>query len=187
MRSKDFALANGGTAAVRGRRPASLVGDRAVEDLVEHQHDEVKLLGQKREGKMDQRALATTPVTTAKLQRGELAVEKAKRAYRGSAAVANVTTVMRGSWRSAGWSRSAGDGMTRALELAEATAETREREREPGGEMTLSTPLGTSWRPCGRAGLTNGANSDVRTPWVQTRGGTGELLPTDAALIQSEI
>ena len=37
-----------------------------------------------------------------------------------------------------------------------------------------------------RQALTNGANSDVRMPRVQTRGVTGELLPTDAALIQSE-
>ena len=34
--------------------------------------------------------------------------------------------------------------------------------------------------------LTSETNGDVRTPWVQTRGGTGELLPTNAALIQSE-
>ena len=43
LRSTDLALANGGTAAVRGRPPASLVGDRVVEDLVKHQHDEAEL------------------------------------------------------------------------------------------------------------------------------------------------
>ena len=82
---------------------------------------------------MDQRALATTPVAMAELRRGELAVEKAMRAYRGSAAAADVTTVTRGSWRSAGWSHLAGDAMTQAHELAEATrrrGEDGERERE---------------------------------------------------------
>ena len=37
-----------------------------------------------------------------------------------------------------------------------------------------------------RRELTNGANGDVRMPWVQTRGGTSELLLTNVALIQSE-
>jgi len=40
------ALANGGTAVVRGRPPASLVGDRAKESSDEHQHDLAELLGQ---------------------------------------------------------------------------------------------------------------------------------------------
>jgi hypothetical protein len=53
---------------VRDRPLASLVGDRAVEDLVEQQHDEAKLKGQKREEMMGQRALATTPVTTVELR-----------------------------------------------------------------------------------------------------------------------
>jgi len=67
---------------------------------------------------MDQRALATMSVTMAELRRGELAAEKAMRAYRGSAAAANVTTMTRGSWRSDGWSRSAGDTVTRAPKVA---------------------------------------------------------------------
>ena len=46
---------------------------------------------------VDYRALATTPVTMAELQRGKLATEKAMRAYQGSAAAANSTTVLRGS------------------------------------------------------------------------------------------
>jgi len=74
----------------------------------------------------------------AELQWGKLATEKAMRAYQGSAAAANVTTVMRKSWQSARWSRSAGDAMTRAHELAEAMAQTWRRrwarERESQGE-----------------------------------------------------
>ena len=41
-----LALANGGTAVVRGRPPASLEGDRAKENTDEHQHDLAELLGQ---------------------------------------------------------------------------------------------------------------------------------------------
>jgi len=124
---KDLALANGGTAVVCGRPPASLVRDRAKENPDEHQHDKAKLLEQEREEILDYRALATTPVTMVELRRGELATEKTMWAYRSSAAAANVTTVTRGSWRSAGWSRSAGDAETRAHELAEAAAEARRR------------------------------------------------------------
>jgi len=40
---RDLALANGGTAVVCGRPPASLVGDRGKEDLDEHQHDSAEL------------------------------------------------------------------------------------------------------------------------------------------------
>jgi len=76
---------------------------------------------------VDYRALAMTPVTTAELRRGKLATERTMRAYRGSAAAANTTMVKRGSWRSAGWSRSAGGAETRARELAEAAAATRRR------------------------------------------------------------
>jgi hypothetical protein len=84
---------------------------------------------------VDQRVLATTPVITVELRRGELAAEKTMRAYRGLGAAANMTTVTQGGWRSSRWSRSAGDVATRALELAEATVETlreivSERERE---------------------------------------------------------
>ena len=44
--TRYFALANGGTAVVRGRPPASLAGDRAKENTDEHQHDLAELLGQ---------------------------------------------------------------------------------------------------------------------------------------------
>jgi len=124
---RNLALANGGTAVVCGQPLASLVGDRAKEDPNEHQHDKANLLEQEREEMVDYRALAMTRVTMAELQRGELATEKTMRAYRSSAAAANTTTVKRGSWRSTGWSRSAGDAETRACELAEAAAETRRR------------------------------------------------------------
>ena len=43
LRPRDLALANGGTAVVRGRPPASLVGDRAKENPVKHQHDKAEL------------------------------------------------------------------------------------------------------------------------------------------------
>jgi len=108
---------------VCGRPPASLVGDRAKEDPDEHQHDKAKLLEQEREEMVDYRALATTPVTTTELRRGELVTERAMQAYQGSAAAANTTTVTRGSWRSTGWSRSAGNAETRARELTEAAAD----------------------------------------------------------------
>jgi len=124
---RDLALANGGTAVVCGRQPTSLAGDRAKEDPDEHQHNSAELLGQEREGMVDYRALATTPVTMAELRRIKLATERTMRAYRGSAAAANTTTVKRGSWRSAGRSRLAGDAETRARKLAEATAGTRRR------------------------------------------------------------
>jgi len=76
---------------------------------------------------VDYRAPATTPVTTVELRRGKLATEKTMRAYRSSAAAANLTTVKQGSWRSTGCSRSAGDAETGARELAEAAAATRRR------------------------------------------------------------
>jgi len=41
-----LALANGGTAVVRGRPPASLVRDEAKESSDEHQHNLAVLLGQ---------------------------------------------------------------------------------------------------------------------------------------------
>ena len=63
-----LALANGGMVVVCGRPPVSLVGDRAKEDSDEHQHDSAELLGQERREMVDYRALATTPVTMAKLQ-----------------------------------------------------------------------------------------------------------------------
>jgi len=44
---------NGGTAVVRGRPPASLVGDRAKENPDEHQHDKAELLKQEREEMLD--------------------------------------------------------------------------------------------------------------------------------------
>jgi len=94
---RDLALANGGTVVVCGQPLASLVADRAKEDPDEHQHNKAKLLEQEREEMVDYRALATTPGTTAELRRGELATEKTMRAYRGSAAAANMTTVKRGS------------------------------------------------------------------------------------------
>jgi len=114
-------------AVVCGQPPTSLVGDRAKEDLDEHQHDTTKLLGQEREGMVDYRALATTPVTTTELRRGMLATERTMRAYRSLAAAANMMTVKWGSWLSTGWSRSAGDAETRAREIAEAAAATRRR------------------------------------------------------------
>ena len=76
---------------------------------------------------MDYRALATTPVTTVELRRGKLATERTIWAYRGSVATANTMTMKRGSWRSTGWSCSAGGAETRAHELAEAAAATRRR------------------------------------------------------------
>ena len=94
---RDLALANSGTAVVCGRLPASLVRDRAKEDPDEHQHDTTKFLGQERGEMVDYRALATTLVTTAELRRGKLATERTMRAYRGSAAAADMTTVKRGS------------------------------------------------------------------------------------------
>jgi hypothetical protein len=105
----------------------SLVGDQTKEDPDEHQHDKAKLMEQEREEMVDYIALATTPVTTTELRRGELATERTMQAYRRSAAAANVTTVMRGSWQSAGRSRSAGDAETRARELAETAADARRR------------------------------------------------------------
>jgi len=104
-----------------------LVGDRAKEDSDEHQHDTAKLLGQEREGMVDYKALATTPVTTTELWRGKLMTERTMRAYRISAAAANTTMVKRESWRSTGWSGSAGDAETRARDLAEAATATRRR------------------------------------------------------------
>jgi len=92
-----LALANGGTAMVCGRPPASLVGDRTKEDMDEHQHDLAELLGQERREMVDYRALATMPVTMAELRRGKLATEKIMRAYRGSATAANSTMVLWGS------------------------------------------------------------------------------------------
>jgi len=92
-----LALANDGTAVVCGRPPASLVGNLTKEDLDEHQHDLAKLLGQEQREMVDYRALATTLVTIAELRRGKLATEKTMRAYRGSAAAANSTTVLLGS------------------------------------------------------------------------------------------
>ena len=77
---------------------------------------------------MDYIALATTPVTTAELRRGKVATERTMRAYRGSVVTANMTTVKRGSWWSTRWSCSAGDGETRARELAEAAAARRIRQ-----------------------------------------------------------
>ena len=44
--SRFLALANGGTTVVHGRPPASLAGDRAKENMDEHQHDLAELLGQ---------------------------------------------------------------------------------------------------------------------------------------------
>jgi hypothetical protein len=40
---KDVALANGGTAVVRSQPPASLTGDRVVENHAEQQRDEARL------------------------------------------------------------------------------------------------------------------------------------------------
>ena len=120
LHPRDLALANGGTAVVCGQPPASLVRDRAKEDP----NDSAELLAQECGEMVDYRALATTPVTTAELRRGKLATEKTMRAYRGSAAAANTTTGTRGSWRSPGWSRSAGGAATRARELAEAATVT---------------------------------------------------------------
>jgi len=67
------------------------------EDSDEHQHDLAELLGQERREMVDYRALAMTLVTMAELRRGKLATEKTMRAYRGSAAAANLTMVLRGS------------------------------------------------------------------------------------------
>jgi len=161
------------------------------EDPDEHQHDSAELLGQGREEMVDYRALATTPVTTAELLRGELATEGTMRAYRGSAAAANTTTMKRGSWWSIGRSRLARDAETRARKLAEAAAATRRRRRareresqERNGAVHATGGVVATWRTCWE--LTSRTNSDVRTPRVQTRGVTGELLPTDAASIQLE-
>ena len=85
------------TPVMRGRLPTSLAGDRTEENADEHHHDLAELLGQEWGGMVDYRALATTPVTMAELRRGKLATEKAMRAYRGSAAAANLTMVLRGS------------------------------------------------------------------------------------------
>jgi len=82
---------NGGTAVVCGQPSASLVGDRVKEDPDEHQHDSAGLLGQEQGEIVDYRALATTSVTTAELRRRKLATKRTMRAYRGSAAAANVT------------------------------------------------------------------------------------------------
>ena len=106
-----------------GRPPASLVGDQSKEDPDEHLHDKAKLMEQEREEMVEYRALATTPVTTAELRRGELATKRTMRAYRSSTAAANMTTMMRGSWRSAGRSRSARDAEKRARELTETAAD----------------------------------------------------------------
>jgi len=92
-----LALAHGGTAVVRGWPPASRVGDRAKESSDEHQHDLAELLGEEWSEMADYRALATTPVTMAELRRGKLATEKTMRAYRSSAAAANLTTLKRRS------------------------------------------------------------------------------------------
>ena len=131
---------------------------------------------------VDYRALATTPVTMAELRRGKLATEKAMRAYRGSTAATNLTTVKWRGWRSAGRSRSAGDTETRARELAEAMAatrrrrRTRERERESWEWNGAVHATGSAVASCRtRWGLTSGTNGNVRTPRVQTRGVTGEL------------
>ena len=76
---------------------------------------------------VDYKALATTPVTTTELWRGKLMTERTMRAYRISAAAANTTMVKRESWRSTGWSGSAGDAETRARDLAEAATAMRRR------------------------------------------------------------
>ena len=46
---------------------------------------------------VDYITLATTPVTMAELRRGKLTTEGTMRAYQGSAAAANSTTVLWGS------------------------------------------------------------------------------------------
>ena len=132
--SSYLALANGGTAVVRGRPPVSLAGDRAEKKADEQKQDLAELLEQERRGMVDYRALATTPVTMAELRRGKLATEKAMRVYRGSAAAANLTMVKWRGWRSDGRSCLAGDTEARARELTEATAATRRRRhmRERG-------------------------------------------------------
>jgi len=68
-----------------------MVRDRAKEDPNEHQQDKAKLLEQEREEMVDYKALATTPVTTVELRRGELAMERTTRGYQSSAAAANMT------------------------------------------------------------------------------------------------
>jgi len=187
-----LALANGGTAVVRGRPPASLAGDRAKENTDEHQHDLAELLGQEWSEMMDYRALATMSVTMAELRRGKLATKKTMWAYRSSAAAANLTTVKQRGWRSTGRSRLAGGAETRARELAEATAATRRRrrtreraDREGNGVVHATGGAAASCRT--HWGLTSGTNSDVWMPLVQTRGITGELPWTDGDSIQSLI
>ena len=138
---------------------------------------------------VDYRALATTPVTMAKLRRGKLATEKAMRAQRGSAAAANLTTVKWRGRRSDGRSCLAGDTETRARELAETTAATRRRRRTREGESRewndAVHATGSAVASCRtRWGLTSGTNGDVRTPRVQTRGVTGELPLSDGDPIQ---
>jgi len=159
---------------VCGQPPASLVRDRAKEDPDEHQNDSAELLGKEQEEMVDYSALATTPVTTAELRRGKLATEGTMRAYRGSAATANMTMVKRGSWRSTGRSR-----------LAATRRRRRARERESHERNGTVHATGAVVATCRtRWELTSGTNGDVRIPRVQTRGVTGELLPTDAASIQ---
>jgi len=92
-----LALANGGTAVVRGRPLMSLVGDRAKENSDDHQHNLAELLGQERSEMADYRVLVTTPVTMAELRRGKLTTEKTMRAYRSLVAAANLTTALRRS------------------------------------------------------------------------------------------
>jgi len=188
--SRYLTLANGSTTVVRGRPPASLAGDRAEENVDEKQQDLAKLLGQEWERMVDYRALATTPVAMAELRRGKLTSEKAMRAHRGSAVVANLTTVERRGLRSTGRSCLTGDKEARARELAETTAATWKRRcareggnREWTGAVHATGGAVASWRM--RGGLTSRANGDVRTPRVQTRGNTGELPLSDGGSIQS--
>ena len=58
----------------------------------------------------------------------------------------------------------------------------RERTRGRNGAVHVTGDVMATWRT--RRVLTSGTNGDVRMPWVQTHGVTGELLPTDAASIQ---
>jgi hypothetical protein len=76
------------------------------------------------------------------------------------------------------WRRGEDDERARARERE------RERERESQGENGTVHATGgvvATWRT--RWVLTSRTNSDIRMPQVQTRGVTGELLPTDAASI----
>ena len=59
------------------------------------------------------------------------------------------------------------------------------RERETGGEWRCPRDRGRRGDLEDALGADKRANSDVQTPRVQTRGVTGELLPTDAASIQT--